>query len=104
MAWIWLLTAIALEVGATSSLHLTQEFRRLAPTAVVIALYAGAFYPLAQSVRYIDIGVAYAIWSAIGTGLIVAIGAIFHGNRISTGQACGLVLVTAGVIALNVGG
>lgn len=103
MAWIWLLTAIALEVGGTSSLHHTREFRRIGPTALVITLYGGAFFLLAQSVQDIDIGVAYAVWSALGTAVIVAIGVLFRGERLRTRQAYGLILVTAGVVALNVG-
>jgi small multidrug resistance pump len=49
------------------------------------------------------VGTAYAIWSAVGTALIVAIGTIFFGESLGPLKLIGIVLVIVGVVLLNVG-
>jgi small multidrug resistance pump len=50
------------------------------------------------------VGIAYAIWSGVGTLAVVAIGAVFLGQALSTWQLAGIVLVVGGVVLLNLGG
>ena len=104
MAWVLLLVAIFLEVAATSLLPLTQEFTRFRVSAAVCVLYGSAFFLLANAVRQIDIGVVYALWSALGTGAVVALGALVHGERISRVKIAGLALTVVGIVAMNFGG
>ncbi|MDV7241602.1 MULTISPECIES: DMT family transporter [Rhodococcus] len=104
MAWLLLLVAIVLEVAATNMLPLTREFTRARVSAAVLALYGGAFFLLAKAVRHIDIGVVYALWSALGTAAVVALGALFHGDRISRVKIAGLALTVIGIAAMNLGG
>lgn len=59
---------------------------------------------LALAVRDIEVSVAYAVWAALGTVAIVAIGATFLGEPITTAKVVGTALVVAGVVVLNLGG
>lgn len=59
---------------------------------------------LAQVVKSVPVGVAYAIWSGAGTAAIVAIGAMFLGEPLSVAKIIGIGLIVAGVVVLNVGG
>ena len=104
MGYLMLAGAIAVEVAATSSLPRTQGFTQLVPTVAVLAGYALSFVLLAQVVRTVPVGVAYAIWSAVGTVAIVLIGAAFLGQPLSVWQAAGVALVVIGVVLLHVGG
>ncbi|AWK76574.1 QacE family quaternary ammonium compound efflux SMR transporter (plasmid) [Rhodococcus oxybenzonivorans] len=104
MAWLLLVTAIVLEVAATSMLPLTHEFTRVRLSAAVLGLYGSAFFLLAKAVIQIDIGVVYALWSALGTAAVVALGALFHGERISRVKIVGLALTVVGIVAMNFGG
>ncbi|WP_016881581.1 MULTISPECIES: DMT family transporter [unclassified Rhodococcus (in: high G+C Gram-positive bacteria)] len=104
MAWLLLVIAIVLEVAATSMLPLTQEFTRFRASAAVLVLYGGAFFLLANAVRQIDIGVVYALWSALGTAAVVALGVLFHGERVSRVKVAGLALTVVGIVAMNFGG
>lgn len=104
MAYVLLVGAIVAEVAATSLLPRTQGFSQLVPTVLVIAGYAGSLLLLAQVVKTVQVGLAYAIWSALGTLAVVAIGAAFLGQPVTGWQALGVVLVVGGVALLFLGG
>jgi small multidrug resistance pump len=104
VAYVFLLGAIAAEVVATSFMKSTEGFTRLWPTVVVLGGYAISFVLLAQAVKGVQVSVAYALWSALGTAAIVAIGAAFLNEPITVVKVAGISLIIAGVVTLNVGG
>ncbi|MDG4830855.1 multidrug efflux SMR transporter [Solwaraspora sp. WMMD1047] len=104
MAWLFLGAAIAFEVAATSLLKSTAGFTRLGPTLACLAGYAGSFYLLSLALRQLQVGVAYAIWSGLGTAAIAVIGALFLAEPITVAKVTGIVLIIAGVVILNVAG
>ena len=105
MTYLLLLGAIFAEVIATSLLKSTEGFTRLWPTVVCLIGYSVSFALLAVSIsRGIQTDVAYALWSAIGTALIVLIAVLFLGSSISLSKVVGIGLIIAGVITLNVAG
>ncbi|ACV58896.1 DMT family transporter [Alicyclobacillus acidocaldarius] len=99
-AW-FLAAAIACEVFATSMLKLTHGFSRLWPSLAVVLGYALSFYALSQALRTIPIGVAYAIWSGVGTAAIAAIGAMAYRQPVTPMMVVGIGLIVAGVVILN---
>ncbi|WP_420118032.1 DMT family transporter [Micromonospora sp.] len=104
MAYLFLLIAIGAEVGGTSLLKATQGFTRLWPTVGLAVAYLLAFGMLALAVRDIPVGVAYAMWSGLGTAAIVAVGAVFLGEPLSLTKVVGVGLIIGGVVVLNLGG
>jgi small multidrug resistance pump len=96
--------AIAAEVLATSLLRRTAGFTVLWPSVVVVAGYVTSFLLLAQVVKTVPVGLAYAIWSAVGTLLVLAIGATFLGQSVTAWQGVGAGLVVAGVVLIHLGG
>lgn len=104
MAYVLLVCAIVTEVVATSLLPRTAGFTVLLPSLAVLAGYALSFVLLAQVVRTVPVGVAYAIWSATGTAAVAAIGAVFLGQSLSGWQVGGLAMVVGGVVLLQLGG
>jgi multidrug transporter EmrE-like cation transporter len=60
-ALLFLVLAIASEVAGTAGLKASEGFGRVGPSALALLGYALAFYFLAQSLKYIPLGVAYAI-------------------------------------------
>jgi small multidrug resistance pump len=104
VAYVFLLGAIAAEIGATSLMKATEGFTRLWPTLACIAGYAISLVLLSQAVKGVSVGVAYALWSAVGTAAIVAIGAAFLGEPITVIKVAGISLIIAGVVTLNLGG
>ncbi|MBM7085873.1 DMT family transporter [Micromonospora humidisoli] len=104
MAYLFLLIAIGAEVAGTSLLKATQGFTRLWPTVGLAVAYLLAFGMLALAVRDIPVGVAYAMWSGLGTAAIVAVGAAFLGEPLSLTKVIGVGLIIGGVVVLNLGG
>ncbi|TDB90073.1 multidrug efflux SMR transporter [Micromonospora fluostatini] len=104
MAYVFLLGAIAAEVAGTSLLKFTNGFTRLWPTVGLVVAYVTAFALLAQAVRTVPVGVAYAMWSGLGTAAIVAISAAFLGEPLSLVKVVGVGLIISGVVILNLGG
>lgn len=101
MAWVFLSAAIAFEVAATSLIGLTNGFKHLGWTVLVLSGYGVSFYMMAQAVRELEIGLVYAIWSGVGTAAIVTIGVVFLGESVTLPKLLGIALIVAGVLVLN---
>lgn len=94
--------AIAFEIVATSSLKMSEQFTKLIPSVVTVVCYIAAFYFLSLTLRTLPVGIAYALWSAIGIVFITIIG-IFAFKQVPDLPAIiGLVLIVAGVVIINV--
>jgi small multidrug resistance pump len=105
VAYLFLFVAIFAEVIATSLLKSTDGFTRLWPTLVCLLGYGISFALLALSIsRGMQTDVAYALWSAIGTAVIVLIAVVFLGSPLSAAKIVGVALIVAGVVTLNLGG
>ncbi|MBN6051529.1 multidrug efflux SMR transporter [Nonomuraea sp. RK-328] len=105
MMYVFLALAIVAEVLATSLLKTTEGFTRLWPTLGCLAGYGTAFLLLTQALeRGMQVGVAYAVWSGLGTTLIVIIGMLFLGEPLTVAKVAGVALVVAGVVTLNLAG
>jgi small multidrug resistance pump len=104
MAYLLLFAAILAEVLATSTLPRTNGFTLLLPSVVVVAGYGFAAFLLAQVVKSMPVGIAYAIWAGVGTLAVVVLGATFLGQPVSAWQAGGIGLVVLGVVLINLGG
>ena len=64
--------------------------------------YALAFYFLAQSLKYIPLGVAYAIWSGLGTVGSVLLGLVIWKEILGPLHLLGIGLIVVGVVVFNV--
>jgi small multidrug resistance pump len=102
MAWLYLVFAILSEVVGTTALKYSDGFTRIGPSAVTLVAYALSFVLLAQVLRVIPVGVAYAIWSGTGVALITLIGWTVLGQKLDAVAMGGIGLIVAGVIVLNV--
>jgi small multidrug resistance pump len=101
-ALVLLVLAIASEVAGTAGLKASEGFGRLAPSALAVLGYALAFYFLAQSLKYIPLGVAYAIWSGLGTVGSVLLGLVIWKEILGPLHLLGIGLIVVGVVVLNV--
>ncbi|MEU9559574.1 DMT family transporter [Streptomyces fumanus] len=104
MGYLLLLGAIASEVAATTAMKYSEGFSRLVPSVLTVLGYVVSFGLLAQTLRTVSIGTAYAIWSGVGTAAIAAIGVAFMGEGMTAVKAAGIALIIIGVVVLNLGG
>jgi multidrug transporter EmrE-like cation transporter len=100
-ALLCLILAIAAEVAGTAGLKASEGFGRLGPSALAVLGYALAFYFLAQSLRYIPLGVAYAIWSGVGTIGSIMLGLLIWKELLGPVHVLGIALIVVGVVVPN---
>jgi small multidrug resistance pump len=101
---VFLFAAIAAEVLGTSLIRSTAGFSRVGPTIAVLAAYGLSFLFLSRAVDSVPVGVAYAIWSGLGTVAIVAIAAAFLHEPLTPVKVAGVALIIAGTLLLNLTG
>ncbi len=101
-AHLALFIAILTEVIGTSSLKACEGFTRLTPSILVILGYGLSFLFLSIAVQDIPLGIAYAIWSGLGSALIVLIAWIIFKQPIDSAAAIGIALIISGCVILNV--
>ena len=104
MVYLMLGGAILAEVLGTTAMKYSDGFSRLLPSLGTAGGYLIAFALLAQTLRTMSVGTAYAIWAGVGTAVIAGIGMVFLGESASAVKLAGLALVIAGVVVLNLGG
>lgn len=103
-AWWLLAGAIVTEMAATSALKLSEGFTKPIPSVAVVLGYGAAFYLLSLALKTVPVSVAYALWSALGTVGIVAIGVTVFREPFGVARAAGVALIIAGVVLLNLKG
>lgn len=99
--WIWLMGAIAAEVSATTALRASEGLTRAGPAVIVVAGYTLAFVLLARTLTMLPLGVAYAVWSGLGTAGAVATGYLLFGERVNWQIVVGVALVLTGIVVLH---
>lgn len=104
MTYLLLFGAIAAEVIATTSMKFSEGFSKLWPSVLTAVGYVISFYLLAQALKSMSIGSAYAIWSGVGTAVVAVIGLIAFGEALTAAKVAGIALIIAGVVVLNLGG
>ncbi|MFF3752276.1 DMT family transporter [Streptomyces sp. NPDC002018] len=104
MGYGLLAAAIAAEVAGTTAMKYSEGFTRLWPSLITVAGYLLAFTLLAQTLKTLSVGTAYAIWAGAGTAAIAVIGMLFMDESASAVRLTGIALVIAGVVVLNLGG
>jgi small multidrug resistance pump len=104
MGYGLLAAAIAAEVAGTTAMKYSDGFTRLWPSVVAVVGYLLAFGLLAQTLKTLSVGTAYAIWAGAGTAVIAVIGMVFLNESTDAVKLLGIALVIAGVVVLNLGG
>ncbi|WND38227.1 multidrug efflux SMR transporter [Streptomyces sp. BB1-1-1] len=104
MGYLLLAGAIAAEVAGTTAMKYSEGFSRLGPSLLTALAYVLSFALLAQTLKVLAVGTAYAIWAGVGTAAIAAIGVVFMGEGMTVTKAAGIALIIIGVVVLNLGG
>lgn len=102
MAYVYLLIAVITEVAATSALKASEEFTRFTPSLIVIIGYGIFFYCLTQVLKFLPVGITYAVWSGAGIILVTLIGIILYREIPDWPAVIGMGLIIAGVVVINI--
>lgn len=99
--YIYLVLAIITETIGTSALQASQQFTRFWPSVLVLIAYALSFYLMALTLKFMPVGIVYAIWSGLGIVFIAMIGLLAFGQRLDLPAVLGLGLIILGVLVIH---
>ncbi|MFN9388108.1 MAG: DMT family transporter [Betaproteobacteria bacterium] len=101
--WVMLVGAIFFEVAGTICMKLSEGFTRPLPSVLIFLFYGVAFTLLTLALKKIDVSVAYAVWSAVGTAVIAGIGIVWFREPLTALKVASLLLIVAGMVGLYLG-
>ena len=104
MTWLYLVLAILLEVSGTTCMKLSEGFTRMVPSVLLFIFYTLSFGMLTLALKKLDVSVAYAVWSGMGTALIATIGLLWFKEPLTALKMISLGLIIIGVVGLNLSG
>lgn len=100
-AWVWLVFAGLLEVVWAIGLKSSDGFRRPAISVFTVVMMIASFYFLAQALKTLPVGTAYAIWTGIGAVGTAIIGMLVFGESREMGRVFSIMLIVAGIVGLK---
>ncbi len=100
--YLYLICAVAAETIGTTALQASQQFTKFWPSVIVVIAYAVAFYLLSLTLKYMPVGVMYAIWSGLGIVLIALIGWLVFAQKLDLPAVFGMALIMAGIVIIQV--
>ena len=99
--WLYLALAIVFEVFGATMLKVAAGAPGWAPAAGVAVGYGAAFVCLGFALRIVPVGVAYAIWSGVGTALVALVGWAAFGQKLTLAGGAGIALIIVGVVVVQ---
>jgi quaternary ammonium compound-resistance protein SugE len=104
MAWLLLFIAGLFEMAWALFLKQSEGFSRPGPTAAFAVTLFISMYLLAQALKTLPVGTAYAIWTGIGAAGTAIVGMVWLGESRDLWKIISLALLVGGIIGLRLTG
>ncbi|NEO45070.1 MAG: multidrug efflux SMR transporter [Moorea sp. SIO4A3] len=101
ISWIYLCLAITMELAGTTCIKLSHGLTDIVPSIMMFVFYAASISLFAMALKKLNLGLAYAIWSGLGTAGIALIGILWLHESLSWIKVVGIALIVLGVVTLN---
>lgn len=101
VAWTYLIIAGLLEIVWAIGLKYTEGFTRLWPSVFTIVFMLGSFFLLAQAMKQLPVGTAYAVWTGIGAVGTAIVGMWLFGEPRTVLRILCLAMIVGGVAGLK---
>ena len=101
MGTLFLLISLLFAVAGNTSVKLSKGFQKRLASVTSFLLYGVCLYFLTLSVQYMDISIAYAIWSGVTIASTTLIGILFFQETKSKRKIASVVLIIVGVIIVK---
>lgn len=99
--YLILIVAVLCEGLGTTSLQASQQFTRFWPSVGVVAGFGAAFYLLMVVLKYMPLGITYAVWSGLGICLTAFLGWAVFKQGVDLAAIIGMALIIAGIVVIN---
>jgi quaternary ammonium compound-resistance protein SugE len=101
MAWVILVIAGLLEMAWALLLKQSEGFTHRGPTIGFVVTLFLSMYLLAQALKTLPVGTAYAVWTGIGAAGTAIVGMVWLGEPRGTLKLLSLVMLIAGIVGLR---
>jgi len=101
MAWLLLVSAGLVEILMAAALKASNGWSRPLPGALGVLAALLSIVLLAQSLKSLPTGTAYAVWTGIGAVGVGLLGVIAHGDSASPARLGCMALIVAGIAGLR---
>lgn len=101
MAWLVLLLASVCEILWAVGLKYSEGLTRWWPSVLTVVFMLASFVFLAQAVKQLPLGTAYAVWTGIGAVGSVAAGIVLFGESASLLRVACVLLIVTGMVGLK---
>ena len=101
VAWLTLIIAGLFEVTWAIGLKYTYGFTRLWPSITTVLAMVLSFLLLAQALKALPIGTAYAVWTGIGIVGTTVLGIFLFGEPLQALRLICILLIVAGIVGLR---
>ncbi|ASN03938.1 DMT family transporter [Virgibacillus necropolis] len=102
MAWILLMVAGIEEVISVSLLKYVHDYNKKWPMFIIVLGYGLSFTCMAIAMKTITPGVAYAIWTGMGSVGITLVSYFLFKEKIHLPQLVCLSLIVIGIVGLKI--
>lgn len=101
IAYLYMFVMIVSEVIGTMALQASQQFTRPLPSLIVVIGYGLTFYFMALTLKYMPVGIVYAIWSGLGIVGITVLAYFLFGQKLDLPAIIGIALIISGVLVMH---
>lgn len=99
--WVLLTLAGLLECAWALGLKYSDGFTRPIPSALTLIGATASFFMLAQAMKALPVGTAYAVWTGIGALGTAILAVYLFSEPVNTLRVLGVGLIVAGIAALK---
>lgn len=99
--YLYLFASVITEAVGYSALNASAQFSKLWPSLLVIAGFGSSFYFLTLALKYMPVGITYALASGLGIVVVALAGVVIFGQRLDPAAVVGLALIIAGMVVIN---
>lgn len=102
MNWVILLFAGLFEVAWATGLKYSHGFTKFWPSVFTVVTTVISFILLAQAMKTLPLGTAYAVWTGIGSIGAAVTGIMLFGDPLTVPRVVCLVMIVAGIAGLKI--
>ena len=101
MMWLVLILAAFCELGFTVCMKLSDGFKNKKYTVLTFVVSGMSIFLLGQAVKTLPLGIAYAVWTGLGTLFTVTFGIFYFKESRDWKKLMFMGMVLVGVIGLR---
>ena len=99
--YVYIVASVIAEAIGYSALNASAQFSKLWPSLLVIVGLGSSFYFLTLALKYMPVGITYAVASGLGIVFVAIAGVLVFGQKLDLAAIAGLALIIAGIVMIN---